>query len=102
MSEPNPESTTLPMQTLTETTGSTSLSGSVNRSSRNQGRNSNRTGNSYGRSRGKQRIIVVNSTDRDFKQKIETIGVLGLPIERHLKFGLSYEDFQESPSEERK
>eukprot|EP00957_Ditylum_brightwellii_P142012 10819837-Ditylum_brightwellii.AAC.1 len=55
------QSTTPPMQTSTETTGSTSLSGSVNRSSENQGRNSNRTENSYGSSRGKQSIIVVNS-----------------------------------------
>eukprot|EP00957_Ditylum_brightwellii_P146878 11182068-Ditylum_brightwellii.AAC.1 len=62
MSEPNPESTSLPMQTSTETTGSTSLCGSVSRSSGNQGRNSNRTGNSYGCSRGEQSIIAVNST----------------------------------------
>eukprot|EP00957_Ditylum_brightwellii_P143427 10927192-Ditylum_brightwellii.AAC.1 len=86
MSEPNPESTTLPMQTSTETIGSTSLSGSVSRISGNQGKNSNRTANSYGCSRGKQSIIAVNSADRDFRGKIERIGVLGIPIERQLKF----------------
>eukprot|EP00957_Ditylum_brightwellii_P113379 8645510-Ditylum_brightwellii.AAC.1 len=96
MSEPNPKSTAPPTQTSTETTGSTSLSGTVSRGSGNQGRNSNRTGNSYGCSRDKQSIIVVNSTDKDFKGKIEVIGVLGLPIERHLKLGLSYEDSQKS------
>mmetsp|Transcript_13830 Transcript_13830/g.20186 ORF Transcript_13830/g.20186 Transcript_13830/m.20186 type:complete len:247 (-) Transcript_13830:675-1415(-) len=48
------------------------------------------------RSKGEQSIISVNQADRDFKGKDETIGVLGLPIEKNLKFGLSYEDFQES------
>ena len=48
------------------------------------------------RSRGEQSIISVNQADKDFKGKDETIGVLGLPIEKNLKFGLSYEDFQES------
>eukprot|EP00957_Ditylum_brightwellii_P147238 11211825-Ditylum_brightwellii.AAC.1 len=96
MSEPNPESTTTPLQTSTETTGSTSLSGSTSRISGNWGGNNNRNGNSYGRSKGKQSIMAVTGTDRDFKAKIETIGVLGLPSEKQLKFGLSYEDFQES------
>ena len=48
------------------------------------------------RSRGDQSILSVNQADRYFKGKTEQIGVLGLPIEKNLKFGLSFEDFQES------
>lgn len=96
MPEPSPETTTPPAQTQTPsaTSGATSLSGSASRSSGNQGGHSTRSG--YTRSRGEQSIIVINNADKDFKGKDKTIGVLGLPIEKHLKFGLSFEDFQES------
>ena len=35
------------------------------------------------------------NVNRDFIRKIETIGVLGLPIEQDWNVGLSYKDFQE-------
>ena len=85
----NPKSTTPPTRTPYRNSGSTSFSGSGSR-----GSSGNRGGNN--RSRGEQSILAVNSTDKYFKGKIYTIGVLGLPIKGHLKFGLSYEDFKES------
>ena len=94
MSETNPETTAPPTQTPSAASGATSLSGSASRSSRNRGGQSTRSG--YTRSRGEQSILAINNADKDFKGKEETIGVLGLPIEKHLKFGLSFEDFQES------
>ena len=98
MSNTNHESETPPAQTTNGTAGSTSLSGRASRTGGYRGGTNNRGGNnnSYNRNRGEQSIIAINSTDRDYKGKVETIGVLGLPIERHLKFGLSFEDFQES------
>ena len=84
------------------TTPSSRVSGQASRAPST----TNSSGRSYGasrsgyrggyRSRGEQSIISVNLADKDFKGKHENIGVLGLPIEKNLKFGLSFEDFQES------
>ena len=82
MPDPTPETTTPSPQTTSgaNSSGATNLSSSGNR-------NSNRGGNNRGGyqvSRGEQSIININTADREFKGKEETIGVLGLPIEKNL------------------
>ena len=94
MHETSPETTTPSTQTPSATSRTTNLSGSASRSSGNREGQNTRSG--YTRNQGEQSIIAINNADRDFKGKEEKIGVSGLPIEKHLKFGLSYEDFQES------
>ena len=96
MAVTTPEAATPAPQTTTEATsnGTTNLSSSGNRAGF---RGVTGRGNGGFRvSRGDQSIISISSADREFKGKEETIGVLGLPIEKNLKYGLSYEDFQES------
>ena len=98
MPDTTPETTTPSPQTKTGATsnssGATNLSSSGYRIGNRGGQN--RGGSGYMISKGDQSIISLNTADREFKGKEEIIGVLGLPIEKNLKFGLSYEDFQES------
>ena len=96
MAVTTPEAATPAPQTTTEATsnGTTNLSSSGNRAGIRGG--TSRGNGGFRVSRGDQSIISISSADREFKGKEETIGVLGLPIEKNLKYGLSYEDFQES------
>ena len=93
MPDTTTETTTPSPQTKTGATSNSS--GATNLSSSGY-RIGNRGGSGYRISNGSQSIISLNTADREFKGKEEIIGVLGLPIEKNLKFGLSYVDFQES------
>ena len=90
----NPETIAPASRTPAYTSGAraTTTTNSVNRS---YGTNQEGYRGGYC-NREEQSILSVNQADKDFNGKNEKIGVLGLPIERNLKFGLSYEDFQES------
>ena len=90
MPDTTTETTTPSPQTKTGATsnsrGATNLSSSGYRIENRGGQN--RGGSRYKISRGDQSIIGLNTADREFKGKEETIGVLRLPIEKNLKFGL--------------
>ena len=89
--------------TPTPSANNTELSAG-NRTNAGRGRGNNRSNGGRGgrggqnnfRERRNNNLQTIINNDRDFEGKVQNIGVLGLPSEKNLKYGLHLDNFNES------